>query len=105
VSVTPALIAFGTQPINTTSAPQPVLVLNAGTVPVLISSITMGGPNPLRFGQTNNCPIGGALPAGGSCTIDVTFTPNRPLARTATLTIRDNAGTGTQRVTLTGTGQ
>ncbi len=106
VSVTPALIAFGTQPVNTTSAPQPVLVLNAGTVPVVISSITMGGPNPLRFGQTNNCPIGGTgLAAGASCTINVTFTPNRAVARTATLTIRDNAGTGTQRVTLTGTGQ
>jgi FtsP/CotA-like multicopper oxidase with cupredoxin domain len=103
VSVTPALIAFGNVPINTTSAPQTVTVSNTGTVPLVISSIATGS---LRFVQTNNCPIGGAgLAVGTSCTIDVTFTPNRRVARTATLTIRDNAVGGVQRVTLTGTGQ
>jgi hypothetical protein len=73
------------------------------TVPVVITSIGLGT---VRFTQTNNCPIGGTgLAVGTNCTINVTFTPNRRVARTATLTIRDNAVGGVQRVTLTGTGQ
>jgi len=106
VAVSPASIAFGNQLINTTSAPQPVTVTNTSAVPLIITSITMGGPNATRFGQTNNCPIGGTgLAAGTSCTVNVTFTPNRRVARAATLTIRDNATGGTQTVALTGTGQ
>ena len=105
VSVTPASIAFGTQTINTTSAAQTVTVTNSSTVALIINSITMGGANPNRFGQTNNCPMGGAgLAAGASCTISVTFTPNRRVARSATLTVRDNAANSPQAVTLTGTG-
>jgi hypothetical protein len=106
VSVTPASIAFGNEPINTTTAPQAVTVANTGTVPLVISSITMGGQNSTRFAQSGNCPIGGTgLAVGTSCTINVAFRPNRTGARTATLTIRDNAVSAVQRVTLTGTGQ
>jgi FtsP/CotA-like multicopper oxidase with cupredoxin domain len=96
---------FGSQPINTTSAPQTVTLTNGGTVPLLITSISMGGPNAGRFPQTNNCPIGGAgLAPTASCTITVTFQPNRRAARSATLTIRDNAVNSPQTVALTGTG-
>jgi len=63
------------------------------------------GGNPARFAQTNNCPIGGTgLAAGGSCTITVTFTPNRRAARSATVVIRDNAANSPQSVALSGTG-
>ena len=31
------------------------------------------------FAQTNNCPVGGSLAAGSSCTIQVTFTRRRPI--------------------------
>jgi hypothetical protein len=101
VSVTPASIAFGNQLINTTSSPQAVTVVNTGTVPVVITSIGLGT---VRFTQTNNCPIGGTGLAVGRTASMVTFTPNRRVARTATLTIPDNAVGGVQRVTLTGTG-
>ncbi len=105
VTVSPTSLAFGNVPINTSSAPQTVTVQNTGTVPLLISSITMGGANPTRFAQTNNCPIGGAgLAAGSSCTITVRFNPTRRVARSATLTIRDNAANSPQTVGLTGTG-
>ncbi len=98
-------LAFGNVPINTTSQPQTVTLQNTGAVPLLITSITLGGANPARFAQTNNCPIGGTgLAAGGSCTVTVTFTPNRRVARSATLDIRDNATPTRQTVTLSGTG-
>jgi hypothetical protein len=107
VTVSTTAIPFGNQPINTTSPPQQVMVANtSGALPLIIISITMSGPNPGRFAQTSNCPIGGAgLAANTSCTINVTFTPNRRVARAATLTIRDNAAGSPQTVALTGTGQ
>jgi len=106
VTVSPTAIAFGNQLINTTSPAQQVTLANTSAVPLLINSITMGGANPARFGQTNNCPIGGTgLAGGGSCTINVTFNPTRRLARAATLAIRDNATGSPQTVALTGTGQ
>jgi phosphopantothenate synthetase len=105
VSVSPTSLAFGNVPINTASAPQPVIITNTGTAALVISSITMVGANPTRFAKTNNCPIGGAgLAPGASCTVTVTFNPTRRVARSATLTIRDNAPTSPQTVTLTGTG-
>ena len=106
VDVTPATIPFGAQPINTTSAAQVVTVTNTGAAPLVITRISLGGTNPGRFAQTNNCPIGGTgLAVGGSCTISVTFTPTRRVAYSATVSVRDNAGTGSQVVTLSGNGQ
>jgi hypothetical protein len=73
---------------------------------LVITRISLGGTNPGRFAQTNNCPIGGTgLAVGGSCTISVTFTPTRRVAYSATVSVRDNAGTGSQVVTLSGNGQ
>jgi len=106
VNVSPATIPFGAQPINTTSAAQVVTVTNTGAAPLVITRISLGGTNPGRFAQTNNCPIGGTgLAVGGSCTVNVTFTPTRRVAYSATVTVRDNAGTGSQVVTLSGNGQ
>jgi hypothetical protein len=105
VTLSATSLAFGNVPINTISAPQTVTVTNTGTVPLVFSSISMGGLNPGRFPQTNDCPIGGAgLPPNASCTVTITFQPNRIVARSATLTIRDNAPNSPQTVALTGTG-
>jgi FtsP/CotA-like multicopper oxidase with cupredoxin domain len=104
-SVSPASLAFGNQARNTTSAAQPVTLTNTGTTALIISSITLGGTNPTQFSQTNTCPIGGAgLAAGANCTISVRFSPTGTGARTATLSISDNAAGSPQTVTLTGTG-
>ncbi len=107
VSVTPASIAFGAQPINTTSTAQTVTVTNTGLAPLLINGIALGGANPRRFAITNNnCPIGGTgLASGATCTFGVTFTPTRRVSYSATVTVRDNASPGSQVVTLTGSGQ
>ena len=102
-----ASLAFGNVPINTISTPQSVTLTNTGTVPLVLTSITVGGLNPGRFPQTNNCTIGGAgLAPNAFCTITVTFQPGgRRVARSATLTVRSNAVNNPQTVALTGTGQ
>ena len=105
VGLSATSLAFGNVPINTISAPQTVTVTNTGVVPLVFSSITMGGLNPGRFPQTNNCAIGGAgLAPNASCTVTITFQPNRRAARSATLTIRSNAVNTPTTVTMTGTG-
>ena len=105
LGVSPASVAFANQAIRTTSAATAITVTNTGTVPAVFTSVTMGGPNPGSFVLSNGCPIGGAgLAAGGSCTINVSFRPNRRAARSASVVIRDNAAGSPQRVTLTGTG-
>jgi FtsP/CotA-like multicopper oxidase with cupredoxin domain len=101
-----ASLPFGNVPINTISAPQSVTLTNNGPVPLVLTSIGIGGTNAARFAQTNDCLIGGAgLAPNAFCTITVTFRPNRVGARSATLTIRDNALNSPQTVALTGTGQ
>jgi hypothetical protein len=66
----------------------------------------VGGLNPGRFPQTNDCLIGGAgIAPNPFCTISVTFQPNRVGARSATITIRNNAANSPQTVAVTGAGQ
>jgi hypothetical protein len=99
--VAPGSLSFGTQNIGTNSLPQAVMLSNTGGGALVISSITATGD----FSQTNNC--GSSVAAGGSCTINVTFTPTAVGSRNGTLTTTDNNGgvTGsTQTVSLTGTG-
>jgi len=67
-----------------------------------ISSITITGTNPANFAQTNNC--GTSLGAGSFCTINVTFTPSSNGAKSAKVSIADNAPKSPQTVTLSGTG-
>jgi FtsP/CotA-like multicopper oxidase with cupredoxin domain len=93
-------LLFGNQLLNTTSASQTVTLSNVGTANVAINSITISG----NFTQSNNCPIGGSLRAGRSCSITVRFTPRALGVLTGTLTISDADVTSPQLVSLTGTG-
>jgi hypothetical protein len=94
-------LTFGNQLLGTGSASQPVKLSNTGNAALTISSIGISGD----FAQTNTC--GSSVAAGGSCTINVTFTPTATGTRSGTLTITDDnnlvAGS-TQTVSLTGTG-
>jgi hypothetical protein len=96
-SVSPVSILFvGTQALGTTSSPQPVTLTNHGATPLSISTIATTGD----FGQTNNC--GTSLPAGGNCTINVTFTPSASGPRSGSLIVQDDAFVSQQSVSLEG---
>lgn len=77
---------------------------NGNGTNLTISSITISGTNSGDFKETNkNCTT--VPPNGGTpCTVTVTFTPDAAGARSATLTIIDNASNSPQLVTLSGTG-
>ena len=102
ITLSATSLNFGNQVTGTTSGVMPVTVTNTGTAAANISSIAVTGTNMSDFGQTNNCPS--SLPATQSCTISVTFTPSATGARSAAVTITDNASNSPQNVTLSGTG-
>jgi hypothetical protein len=105
VSLSTSSLTFGSQSLGTTSTAQPVTVYNTGGGTLTITGIAAGS----NFGETDTCGVsgGGSVASGGSCTINVTFTPTAVGALTGTLTITDNnngvAGS-TQMVSLSGTG-
>jgi hypothetical protein len=102
VNVAPSSLAFGSLAEGNTSATQQVTLTNNLTSALTINSIYGGGTDPSDFNQTNNC--GSSVAVGGSCTINVTFTPKTTGALTAALEISDSATNSPQTVTLAGTG-
>ena len=105
VTLSPSSLSFGNQQINTTSTSQTVTLTNSGTAALTISSIALTGTNSGDFAQTNTCPLSPAtLATSASCSISVTFTPSATGARSASLTISDNAVGSPHSVSLTGTG-
>jgi hypothetical protein len=100
VSVSPLNMVFKAQAVGT-SKTATVVVTNDQTTALTINSVTVGGTDPGDFGATSACKS--SLKAGWDCIITVKFTPAATGARSATLSIKDSAGT--QTVQLNGTGQ
>ena len=98
VTLMPSTLSFGSQPVGTSSPPQTVTLTNYWTAAVSIGKIQI---NP-GFAQTNTC--GTDVPAGGSCTISVTFTPTYKGSTTQPLKVYDKGGASPQTVSLSGTG-
>lgn len=67
------VLDFGHQAIHAASAPQAVILTNAGQTGLLIKEVTA---TPGDFGLSQNCKTGQPLPRAGSCTILVRFTPD-----------------------------
>ena len=102
VTLSKTSLIFNTQTVATTSGPKATILTNTSATTLTISSIVISGANPGDFAQTNTC--GSSLPAGGSCQINVTFTPTAAGARAASVVITDSDPTSPQKVTLKGTG-
>ena len=103
--VAPVSLTFPNTNTGVTSAALSATLTNSGAGPLTIASIALSGTNLADFALVNNC--GATLNAAANCTLSVKFTPSAPGARTAAITITDNANNlaGThQTITLTGTG-
>src|SRR3989442_1598900 len=99
--------AFGNQRVGTTSAAQNLTLTNNGGTPLNLTSITITGAQAadFAFAAGNTCPTGaGSVAPGASCTISISFTPAATGARTATVTITDDAPGSPRSVSLAGTG-
>jgi hypothetical protein len=97
-ALTPALLSFPPQQVGSSSAAEPVTVIDLGSASLTVSNATASGD----FSIQNNCST--VSPAGGTCTIQVTFTPTATGTRTGTLTITDSSAGSPRSVELTGQG-
>jgi hypothetical protein len=98
LTFTPSTLTFTAHLVGVASRPQPVTVKNNGSTDVDFVSIVAAGD----FSQTNNC--GTSLPAGASCTVNVTFTSSDIGPRSGLITFNDTDPTNLQTVTMTGSG-
>jgi hypothetical protein len=98
----PSRANFAPQAVGTKSAPVPILLVNTGNASLNINGISVKGADSSDFSQTNNC--GTSLPAAGSCTINVTFTPAAAGSRTASVAVSDTAPGTPQLANLVGRG-
>jgi sugar lactone lactonase YvrE len=88
---------FGGDSVGNPTAPQSVVLFNAGNGTLSIASMKLLGGD---YTMSSSC--GSTLAAGASCSITVTFLPQGTGGRSGVVTITDNAGT--QRVSLSGVG-
>ena len=96
------IVKFGVQTVGTTDSPQTIVLSNSGSAPLVIGKIEVVGTSRGDFAQANNC--GSSLGAGKSCTLQVTFTPQRRGARTAFISIVGSTQEGRHQVRLEGMG-
>ncbi|HEY1677377.1 MAG TPA: choice-of-anchor D domain-containing protein [Candidatus Sulfotelmatobacter sp.] len=103
----PSTLNFGSVNVGSTSVAMTSILTNTNlTLSLSIRSIAISGANASEFQLTSatTCPSSGVLAALGTCIVSVTFTPGASGARSATLTVTDNASGGSQTVALSGTG-
>jgi hypothetical protein len=102
VTLTRTRVQFPATPVGQTSTAQPVILTNIGQTSLLQIAKSIFGSDSSDFSLGGFC--GGALSAGKSCTMLITFSPRISGSRTATLQIKDSAPGGAQYVTLQGMG-
>ena len=95
-----AAYSFGNQTVNTTSSAVAFTLTNSGPDALTISATSATGD----FAVSGAAPT--TVPAGGTSTVSVTFTPTTTGTRPGTLVISSDATNGaTYTVNLTGNGQ
>jgi probable HAF family extracellular repeat protein len=101
LTLTPRSLAFGSQPIHTSSAARSVTMTNTSSRTVAITNIALTGSATGQFASTNNC--GHSLAGHATCAIKVTFNPTSTGAKSESLNVNGGGG-GLRTVNLTGTG-
>jgi trimeric autotransporter adhesin len=103
VTLTPTSLSFGTVATGVKSAVKSVTLKNSGTATLTIGSIAITGTNSGDFLNTSTTCLS-SLAKGKSCLIKVQFKPTAAGARSAAVSITDNAASSPQQVPLSGTG-
>ena len=94
-------LSFGSETINTTSAPQTVTLTSSGTAPLTINSATLSGSGFSASGTS--FPV--TLNPGQTATVTVVFDPTVTGTASGSITVSDNASPSTAAISLSGTGQ
>jgi fibronectin type 3 domain-containing protein len=102
VTLSTSTINYGQHAVGTASGVNEVTLTNIGGAALTIASIGLVGPDAGDFAQTNTCSA--TLAAGTSCVISVTFTPGAVGARSASITVQDDAAGAPHTISLQGVG-
>src|SRR5437016_7483933 len=95
VGLAPTSLGFGNQLLATTSAPMTVTLTNTGAAALTINSFAPSGDFAATSTGASACPTSPAtLAAGGTCTINVTFTPTAEGTRTGQTSTPEPGGYG-----------
>ena len=104
ISISPTSKDFGNVNVGTSST-QSFQFSNTGTADLIIGTITVTGTNASEFTRQNDLCIGQTLAPGGSCTLEMAFSPATMGSKTASLNIPSNdSDLPTATVPLSGTG-
>lgn len=99
-------ITFAAQAVATTSGPSQAILLSSGTGSMTVTAGGISVTGPFSISSTT-CPVSPAVMVSGqSCQINVVFSPTVAGAASGTLSVADNAVSGSpQTIALSGTGQ
>jgi hypothetical protein len=98
-TISPTSLSFASQMFGTASSAQTVTLTNTGGTALAPTGMAMSGD----FNETDNC-VNASLSAGGSCAIQVTFTPTATGSRMGQMIVSANVSGGQLSVELSGTG-
>ena len=96
----PASLAFGNEPVEVPTAAKTITLTNPNNVSLSVTSVVPSGD----FTTVNDTCSGTQVPASGTCTFGVIFTPSQKGTRTGKIIVTDNAVTPTQTIVLSGAG-
>ncbi|PYJ06952.1 MAG: hypothetical protein DMF06_17020, partial [Verrucomicrobia bacterium] len=103
MTTTPASLSFGNQSVGTSSSTQDVTINNTTGTAALNWSAALSGADAAQF--TIVGASGGSIPAGGSGTVSVRFSPASIGTKTTNLVVSGNDGANpSDTIGLTGTG-
>ena len=107
ITLSPTAVTFPSTTVGTTSSTvETVTIKNTGTAAASLNTIEVTGTDATSYtiASTGATACSSTLAVGASCAVEISFTPAAAGTLTATLEVLDNAGTGTQSATITGTG-
>jgi hypothetical protein len=98
MQISPTSLAFGSIVVGS-SANLSLTLANTGTAPITGVALAISGD----YAISVPCALT-TLPAGGSCSVTITFTPSQTGSRPGTLTVTSSDATSPDAVPLTGNG-
>ena len=105
ISVNPAQLTFSAQLVGQAGSPLPLTISNTGGAPMSNIGFQITGQSSSSF-SWNSSTCGSTLNNGGSCTVQVAFTPSAPGVLEATLVVTSSTlGVTPVQVPLGGIGQ
>ena len=103
ITFVPSSLTFSPISQGSAEGPQTIQITNIGSAALHISSVALGGSNPQDFSQTSNCTTA-PIAVNGNCAINVSFAPLATGARSASITVTDDAPGSPQTLFVQGTG-